>query len=75
MNLSRIGLDDTVCYPCTDTTKSDNRDTLLGYQSPPFHCFWQLITKDVERIAARSRFLIRYGSAKEQRIYLRDVII
>ena len=31
MNLSRIGLDNKVCYPCADTTKSDNRHTLLSY--------------------------------------------
>ena len=31
MNLSRIGFDNKVCYPCADTTKSDNRHTLLSY--------------------------------------------
>ena len=31
MNLSRIGLCNKVCYPGTDTAKSDNSDTLLSY--------------------------------------------
>ena len=75
MNLSRIGLDNKVCYPCADTTKSDNRHTLLSYQIPPLDCFWQLVTKDIERIRARSRFPPRCGPAKEQRVDLLDVIV
>ena len=31
MNLSRIGLDNKVRYPCADTTKSDDGHTLLSY--------------------------------------------
>ena len=31
MNLLRIGLDNKVCYPCADTTKSDNCHSLLSY--------------------------------------------
>ena len=75
MNLSRIGLDNKVCYPCADTTKSDNRHTLLSYQTPPLHCFRQLVTKHIEGIWAWSRFPSRCGSAKEQRINLLDVIV
>ena len=58
MNLSRIGLDNTVCYPCTDTTEADNRHMLLSYQTPPLHCFWQLVTKHIERIRTWSRFSV-----------------
>ena len=76
MNLPRIGLDNKVCYPCADTTKSDNRYTLLSYYTSPLHCFWQLATKHIERIRARSSFLTRCGSAaKEQRVYLLYVIV
>ena len=75
MNLSRIGLDNKVRYPCADTTKSDDGHTLLSYQTPPLHCFWQLVTKHIERIGAWSRFPPRCRLAKEQRVYLLDVIV
>ena len=75
MNFSRIGLDNKVCYPSADTSKSDNRDTVLSYQTPPFHCFWKLVTKHIKRISARNRCATRGGLAKEQRVYLSDVIV
>ena len=31
VNFLRIGLDNKVCYPCADTTESDNRHALLCY--------------------------------------------
>jgi len=55
MNLSWVGLDNKVCYPCADTTEANNCHTLLSYQPPPLHGFWQLVTKHVEGIRAWSR--------------------
>ena len=75
MNLKRIGLDNKVCYPCADTTKSDYRHTLLSYQTPPLHCFVQSVAKHIEGIRAWSRFPTRCGSPKKERVYLLDVVV